>query len=359
MNKLPLNKFHEFHKAQYRAYRGWIVPQNYKPVEDELHMVREKAGLFDMSFYGKLMLKGRDTIDFLQRISTNDLNQLEARGSLPTIFCNEIGRLIDYARLNHFDEGILAVSSYYESRRLKDWIERFIIMEDVRIFDATNEFLWLLLIGPESPKIVEKMKGEPVRSDDDLIFIDQNDNVMAFIQNDRYKWSAYQVLIWGNKREALVNDLYESLVEQGGGLIGLDAAEVLRIEAGIPEGQNEINDKYNPHEARLLHAVSFTKESYTGQEIIARLDTYDKVQKYTMVVELQGNLCEALPAEIMFDGAKIGELTSCAYDPDSDKHFGLAYVKKRYALADFRIPVVCGEFGVHGVLHLPISADET
>ena len=52
-----------------------------------------------------------------------------------------------------------------------------------------------------------------------------------------------------------------------------------RIEAGIPGPEAELNDRVNPLEAGLEEFVSFTKGCYVGQEVIARLDTYDKVQR--------------------------------------------------------------------------------
>ncbi len=68
-------------------------------------------------------------------------------------------------------------------------------------------------------------------------------------------------------------------------LIGEKAYEVYRIEQGIPVAPNELNDNYNPHESKLLNAVSFRKGCYIGQEVIARLETYEKVQKYLVGVE--------------------------------------------------------------------------
>ncbi len=56
--------------------------------------------------------------------------------------------------------------------------------------------------------------------------------------------------------------------------------DAYKIENGIPSDPNELNDLYNPHEAKLIDLVDFKKGCYIGQEVIARLDTYDKVQKH-------------------------------------------------------------------------------
>ena len=57
------------------------------------------------------------------------------------------------------------------------------------------------------------------------------------------------------------------------------AYEIFRIKNGIPKFPNELNDEFNPHEVNLSCDVSPDKGCYIGQEVIARLQTYDKVQK--------------------------------------------------------------------------------
>ena len=67
--------------------------------------------------------------------------------------------------------------------------------------------------------------------------------------------------------------------ERGAVPIGHCALEHARIEAAFRRPGAELNDRVNPLEAGLEEFVSFTKGCYVGQEVIARLDTYDKVQR--------------------------------------------------------------------------------
>ena len=85
-------------------------------------------------------------------------------------------------------------------------------------------------------------------------------------------------------------ELLDQLNLLDGKLIGDKAFQITRVESGMPDWSTEITQDYNPLEARLIHAISFTKGCYTGQEVIARLDTYDKVQKYLMIIELTKNV---------------------------------------------------------------------
>ncbi len=358
MNKLPLHALHESCNAQFYAYRNWILPEFYQSIEDELALARNHVALVDMSFRGKLFIKGSDTLDLLQRISTNDLNRLPALGTLPTIFCDARGRLMDVVQLFSFNEGVVAVSSHYSAQPLQKWIEKYIIMEDVKSVDCTMEFVYLLLIGPDTNAILKAFTDQQVGPEDEFLILRFSETVVVLQQTSSFKWPACFLMFWGPNKHQQVQRLLQIVVDRGGNWIGHKAADILRIESGVPESFSEINDRFNPHEARLLRAVSFTKGCYTGQEVIARLDTYDKVQKYTMVVELAHAVSEPLPVDIVFEDEVIGLLTSYAYDPDQDVHRGLGYVKKKYAIADFGLPVTCGLFNVKGVLKLPVAADE-
>ena len=56
--------------------------------------------------------------------------------------------------------------------------------------------------------------------------------------------------------------------------------DAVRVSFGIPEYGPELGEPFNPLEAGLIGSVDFTKGCYIGQEVVARLDSYKKVQKY-------------------------------------------------------------------------------
>jgi len=113
--------------------------------------------------------------------------------------------------------------------------------------------------------------------------------------------------------------------------VGSDAYEIYRIEKGIPDSPNELSATYNPHELDLLNMVDFKKGCYIGQEVIARLDTYDKVQK-----KLKGlSFGEKLrPGEkyTLFDseGKEAGVVTSTTFSKKLDRAIGLGFVRRFY-----------------------------
>ena len=91
---------------------------------------------------------------------------------------------------------------------------------------------------------------------------------------------------------------------------------------------NELNDSVNPHEAGLLSEISFSKGCYIGQEVIARLDTYDKVQRKLKGIIIEGD-CDCQSGMNLYDTTEneVGLITSITKSELIKKKIGLAYVK--------------------------------
>ena len=126
--------------------------------------------------------------------------------------------------------------------------------------------------------------------------------------------------------------LWETLLAAGNdfGLrpLGYIAYNALRIEAGQPLYGLELSEDVNPLEAGLKSAISFAKGCYTGQEVIARLDTYQKLKQTLVRLELSRLPAGALPLPLESGGAEIGKLTSAARLPDGQVQ-GLGYVRMK------------------------------
>jgi folate-binding protein YgfZ len=118
--------------------------------------------------------------------------------------------------------------------------------------------------------------------------------------------------------------------------IGYAAYEMLRLHHGLPAVGKEITDEYNPHEVGLYPFINFEKGCYIGQEVIARLDTYQKVQRLLMKVILEIDQSSAPewspPSAPIFLGEQlIGQLTSACWSPELGRGIGLAAIRKQFA----------------------------
>jgi len=353
--KLILHDFHSACGAQFISNRNWQIPANYGDVNSELRYVRDSAGLLDQSYLAKMNLNGKDTIDFINRISTNDMTKLIMNPMCDTIFVTPKGRIVDYCRVIKRDSAYTVISSNVDGMYLMDWLNRFLILEDIKIKDVSSQYIWLLLIGPRSRVFLGSLTGQPVAPEDEIIWINTFDVVIPAFANNHFCAPAYNIWMPADRSVEILEWLRKRLNAFEGGMIGNTAFQITRIESGMPDWGTELTEDYNPHEARLLKAVSFTKGCYTGQEVIARLDAYDKVQKYLMIIEMQDIIDVSAPFDVYLDDEKIGVLTSFAFDPLENRSVGLGYIKKMYARDDYKLKVEVdvGDRRIAAVLRLP------
>ncbi|MBV8387441.1 MAG: folate-binding protein YgfZ [Acidimicrobiia bacterium] len=117
-------------------------------------------------------------------------------------------------------------------------------------------------------------------------------------------------------------------VPDGVRVCDLDAYEAVRIEAGVPVMGREIDENTIPNETGVVdRAVSFTKGCYTGQELVARIDSRGgNVPRHLRGVVVGTNVVPPAGARVVADGKQVGALTSVAESLERRTPVGLAYV---------------------------------
>jgi folate-binding protein YgfZ len=131
-----------------------------------------------------------------------------------------------------------------------------------------------------------------------------------------------------------VRDIFgPDLSEQSVDVMPLSANELdaLRIEAGVPKMGVELDESTIPAAAGIVEqSVSFTKGCYTGQELVARIDSRgNNVPKRLLSVVLSGDVVPGAHAAITADDASIGAITSASYSAYLDAVVGLAYISRK------------------------------
>ena len=127
--------------------------------------------------------------------------------------------------------------------------------------------------------------------------------------------------------------------------VGWEALDALRIERGVPAFGRELTEAFNPLEAGLIDIISFTKGCYVGQEVVARLNTYDKVQKRLMRMRWDDGAGPEPGAKLVLDGKQVGVVTSAADSP-AGSGVGLGYVRLAHASEGVVLPGEGGDFSV-------------
>lgn len=115
-----------------------------------------------------------------------------------------------------------------------------------------------------------------------------------------------------------------------------------RVLAGMPAFGHELTERTNPWEARLDAAVSLHKGCYLGQEVVARLRAYDKVQRLLVGLEVLEGVCRAGDAlHVEGEERAIGEVTSVI---EGQPTAVLGFVKRAHAVPGRQVHGVDGKF---------------
>ncbi|MDX1701538.1 MAG: hypothetical protein R3250_13015 [Melioribacteraceae bacterium] len=310
------------------------IIDKYSNYDEEINSVKYGVGIYNRSESAVLKLTGNDVLDFLQRISTNDVNNLEQFHYVITLFTNEKGRLIDRTVLLRVEERFYLIGSKRNDAALYRWLNRYIITEDVKVENLTNDYLILDIIGPQAESYLTLICGKEVDNLDNnqLHEIGINDTKSYLLKK---RASSGEDLYWIIAKMSDAKILLDYLLSHRSvfdlSMVGEKAFDYYRTINLIPKFPNEINDSFNPHETGLINEVSTTKGCYIGQEVVARLDTYDKVQKNLRKVEVEGIKSSDLPIEFYEKNDElIGILTTCIESKVNSHIEGLAFIKRSY-----------------------------
>ena len=285
--------------------------------------------------FGRLRCTGEDALDLLNRLSTNALIDLPVGSGAHTVLTSNKGRIVDVIFVLRRPDHLLMLTGGGNETRVAEWVDFYTIIEDTEVEDVTAETATVSLIGPGAPGLLASLAGQDTApaGNENAAEVAIDGVRAAAIRRDMGLIPAYDLIASGSDAPAL----REAVTEAGACPAGRDAVELARIEQGVPAFGAELSEAYNPLEAGLQHMVSYTKGCYVGQEVIARLTTYDKVQKRLVRLSWPSDAEICVGAKLMLDGRRAGVVTSAIRDPRTGNGAGLGYVRKALSDAGSRL----------------------
>ena len=321
-----LENFHLQHGQNLVALAGYQIPLNYRSAQEEFEAANH-AAIIDRSFLGKVRVSGKDRESLLHRLSTNEMRGLRLGESRLNVFPNAKGRVVAVVDMLAFEDHYLMLTSPGGAEVLKAWIEKYTFVEDVRSANATDEWYLFAFLG----RLCLESLAQALQLD--MGNIDQGRFVKHTWENQTVVIHFPAALTPARIQLLCPPESAEKLWRHLQGFfppIGQATYELLRILQGWPAVGHEIVEEYNPHEIGLFPFINFEKGCYIGQEVIARLDTYQKVQRQLVGIRVD-SASDFAGAGVVIDGAEVGKVTSFAAMPDGLHGAGLAVVRKQHA----------------------------
>ena len=285
--------------------------------------LREAAAWLDVSGRGRIVARGRDRARLLHNLTSNEVKKMRPGEGCYAFLLNPQGRIQADLCLFCFEDHFLIDTEPELREKVHQHIRRYIIADQVELEDVTASTGAVAVEGPGAAAALGAL-GAPIPASD------------------------YAHLAWGECTAAAVSltgqpgfrvyggagpvrEIIGRLCGAGIAAATPEDARRVRIENGRPRYGEDIRETSLPQETQQMHAVSFTKGCYLGQEIVERIRAQGHVNKKLVRVKISASDPPAAGSKLAANGAEAGEITSSVYSPEAGEVVALAYVRSNFA----------------------------
>ncbi len=291
---------------------------------------------------GVLKLTGRDFAAFVQRQTTNNVDQISAETGQVSVLTSPTGRILDMFFLFKPPDPagsaltILPLPDRAAStaRYLKS---RIFFMDQVTLQDQSTSFWQVIIDGPQGANALHQAGcGDSLPLTDGVISTTLAGAPVTIIGWRGLAGHAFRLLASVESKGTIQSAFQEAHLLE----LSRDSQEILRIEAGLPGVNGELTEEYNPLEVGLPFAVSANKGCYTGQEVIARQVNYDKITRQLVGLYVENQVQAG--SEVLAEDRPVGRITSSAQSPRLGA-LALAVLKRPYFEEGCHVQIMDGE----------------
>ncbi len=331
--------------AKMVVFFGWELPVEFSGIISEHLAVREGVGIFDVSHMGEIRIRGKDSLKFLQLITSNDASKLVSGKVQYTSLTTPKGTPVDDLLVYRIDENefFLVVNASNTEKDFK-WILDHSKGFDVEVINESDEWTQLAIQGPFSFNVVSPFCDFDLSELKYYWFREAKflDTEVIISRTGYTGEDGFEIYFKGE--ESLAEKIYRSIMEAGKeyGILpcGLGARNTLRLEAKMCLYGNDIDEETTLLEADLGWIVNFDKGDFIGRS--ALLEQKNKgIKRKLMGFEVLDRAPAREHAPIFINGVELSYVRSGSYAPYLKKNIGLAYFPIEYSNigADFEIRI--------------------
>ena len=321
--KTQLHKITAASGATFKKSDGWELPLYYTDPYCEYDSALSGTVIRDISACCRLKFTGDDHLDFLHRVTTNAFNGTKPGTGLRAVFLDNRGRIVELGTFYRSEDSTLAVLSRTAQGDLAEHLDRYIFAEKIEMTDLTKETAMVEILGNKTAELL--WRGLAIDLTTRAVHEQMPIEGATGAKIDVGKWKGLR--LWGTVAE--IETIWNKLTALGVKPFGEGSFSIHRIEAGMPEANHELGMEYNPWEAGLDDAIHMNKGCYIGQEVIARLDTYDKVKQHLCGLKLASGELPASGTKLHAAPKPAGTITSVTTSPRFG-NIALGYARNAY-----------------------------
>lgn len=323
--------------ATFVEYAGYDFPSQYaSDITDEYRACREHAVVMDLTPLRKVEVTGPGAGPLLQATVTRDLSQLGDGRVVYTGLCDQDGNLLDDGTVFRFGPDRFRWVGYTDEDL--DWFRQHAdrLGLEVSLHNSTDELHNIAVQGPASRDIVTTVVSTPqgARAVSDLTWfgftegrIGASDGPSAVVSRTGYSGElGYEIWCHPDDGPAVWDAVWHAGEPHLMAALGLDALDLVRVDAGLIFKGYEYEGAEDPFEAGIGFVVTKGKQDdFVGKAALAR--RREQPAQALVGLEVEGADPVAHGDAVMSGDAEVGMVTSGAFSPGLEKNLALARVR--------------------------------
>ncbi|MBC2055091.1 glycine cleavage system aminomethyltransferase GcvT [Listeria booriae] len=338
LKKTPIFPLYEKYGAKTIDFGGWDLPVQFQGIKAEHEAVRTNAGLFDVSHMGEVTVKGAGSLDFLQKMLSNDISKLKPGKAQYNIMCYETGGVVDDLVVYMIAENdYLLVVNAANTDKDYEWLAEH-ATDNVNVQNVSLEYGQLALQGPNAEAVLAKLTDADLGALGFFGFVDNVEvaGVQALVSRSGYTGEdGFEIYTKAEDAPAV----WEAILKEDVLPIGLGARDTLRFEANLALYGQELSKDISPLEAGVGFAVKLQKEAdFLGKKALIAQKEAGLTRK-SVGIELIDRGIPRHDYKVFAGDKEIGIVTSGTQSPTLGKNLGLALIDIDYTALDSLVEV--------------------
>ncbi len=307
---------------------GWEMPVEFSGIIEEHMAVRQKAGLFDVSHMGEILISGKQALDFVQYLTPNNAARLTPNKAQYSALTTPQGTFVDDLLVYCLgQERYLLVVNCANSDKDYEWIVSHKKSFDVAVENKSDDYTQLALQGPKALEILQpwiEVSLQEMKPFEATWGAIEGEEVL--VSRTGYTGEdGFEIYTLSSQPEKIWNVLLEKGKGSGCLPVGLGARDTLRLEARLMLYGNDIDDTTTVLEADLGWLVKFQKGEFLGKEALLK-QKEEGIKRKIVGFEVMDRGIARPHYPVFIKGQKVSEVTSGSFCPYLKKNIGLTYL---------------------------------
>ena len=308
-------------------FGGWDMPVQYASLLEEHHAVRQRAGLFDVSHMGEIEIRGKEALQLVNYVTTNNAARLHIGQVQYSGLLYEHGGFVDDILVHKVadDDYFLCVNASNQEKDYQHLASHNPL--DATVENAGSRYAQLAVQGPRALDTLQKLTPVPLAPIGYYHFVDNAvSGVPARIARTGYTGEdGFEIYLSPGDAPRIWDAILEAGAEFGIKPCGLGARNTLRLEAAMALYDHEIHASITPWEAGLGWIVKMDKGDFVGRRALSEQKDRGVTRKLAGF-EMTGRGIGRDGYEVCIDGRGAGWVTSGGPSPTLNKSIGLCYL---------------------------------